>query len=110
MEREIMTETAETTAPAPIGDEEGWEWCFVEILGHRSHWCRSREVEKVGAKMLRVDVPINGDPVANGWMTVLYGGGSIFSYTLSDEKTVMKKNKPWQEAARLTYREDDEEE
>lgn len=67
-----------------------WEWAVVEIFGHRSHAGRAREEEKFGAKMLRIDVPLKGDPDANGWETHFYGGSSIFSYTLTDEASVMK--------------------
>jgi len=41
--------------------------------GHRSHWGRSREEERFGAKMIRIDVPNQGDP-AKGWTTHYYGG------------------------------------
>ena len=34
--------------------------------------------------MIRIDVPINGDPEKNGWESHFYGGGSIFSYTPTD--------------------------
>jgi hypothetical protein len=41
--------------------DEGWEWCFLEIMGHRSHWGRARQEERFGAKMIRIDVPsLNG--------------------------------------------------
>lgn len=83
------------TNQAPETEEEGWEWCFIEIMGHRSHWGRCREVERFGAKMVRVDVPIDGDPVAKGWATHFYGGPSIFSFALTDEQTVLKRNKPY---------------
>ena len=91
-------------------EHDGWEWCFVEIMGHRSHWGRSREEERFGAKMIRIDVPNQGDPAANGWTTHYYGGASIFSYSLTDEATVMKRNKPYMPPARLSLPapEDDE--
>lgn len=80
--------------------EKGWEWALVEIFGHRSHAGRAREEERFGAKMLRIDVPVKGDPVANGWETHWYGGSSIFSYTLTDEDSVMRSNKPYEAASR----------
>jgi len=70
--------------------EEQWEWAIVEIFGHRRHVGRAREEERFGAKMLRIDVPKLGpekDEVT--WSSHFYGGSSIFSYTLTDEKTVM---------------------
>jgi hypothetical protein len=93
---DAMVETAEQ-----IEEESGWEWCFLEIMGHRSHWGRSREEERFGAKMIRIDVPNQGDP-AKGWTTHYYGGASIFSYSLTDEATVMKRNKPYEPPSRLS--------
>lgn len=84
-----------------VDEQDGWEWCFLEIMGHRSHWGRSREEERFGAKMIRIDVPIEGDPT-KGWLTHYYGGASIFSYSLSDEATVMKRNKPYERPSRLS--------
>lgn len=34
-------------------------------------------------------------PVLIGWTTLFYGGAAIFSNTLTDEQTVMRKNAPW---------------
>jgi hypothetical protein len=103
--------TIETAAPA----NEGWEWALVEIMGHRTHWGRVREEERFGTKMLRVDVPSierkpaeveGGEPIAIfTWSTHYYGGASIFSFTLTDEATVMKRNTPYEPPHRLTYRE-----
>lgn len=79
-----------------IDDTNGWEWAMVEIFGHRRHAGRTREEERFGAKMLRIDVPVRGDPAANGWETHWYGGSSIFSYTLTDQDSVMRANKPYE--------------
>lgn len=87
-----MSDASEST-PATPAEDDGWEWAIVEIFGHRRHAGRAREEERFGAKMLRIDVPVKGDPVANGWETHRYGGGSIFSYTLTDEDSVMRANK-----------------
>ncbi|MFC3693375.1 hypothetical protein [Chenggangzhangella methanolivorans] len=83
-------------------EEEGWDWALVEIFGHRSHAGRTREEERFGAKLLRIDVPVDGDPTANGWRTHFYGGASIFSFTLTDEATVMRQNRPYRSPSRLT--------
>lgn len=83
--------------------DDGWEFAFVEIFGHRSHWGRTREEERFGTKMLRIDVPIKGDPAVHGWSTHFYGGAAIFSITLTDEATAMLKNMPWDAPARLQY-------
>ncbi|CAM5655752.1 hypothetical protein MAUB1S_11400 [Mycolicibacterium aubagnense] len=91
------TETAEA---------EGFEWMMVEIFGHRSHWGRGKEVERFGSKMLRIDVPQvlwsmpsqdepNPKPVVTGWVTHFYGGSAIFSNTLTDEETAIRRNAPY---------------
>lgn len=90
--------------------DEGFEWAIVEIFGHRKHAGRAREEERFGAKMLRIDVPtiaINqaeAKPVEVGgiesWTTHWYGGASLFSYTLTDEATVMRINRPYASASR----------
>lgn len=86
----------------PIPTEpDGWEWMLVEIMGHRTHWGRARQEERFGAKMLRIDVPNKGDPTAHGWSTHYYGGASIFSFSLTDEASVMKNNRPWDAPSRL---------
>src|ERR1700752_4609464 len=79
-------ETAEATTV-----DDSWEWAIVEIFGHRRHVGKAREEERFGAKMLRIDVPKIGaskDEVT--WSSHYYGGSSIFSYTVTDEKTVMR--------------------
>lgn len=88
--------TDETT-----NEGDGWEWAIVEIFGHRSHAGRAREEERFGSKMLRIDVPLKGDPAANGWESHFYGGGSIFSYTPTDEASVMRANKPYEAPSRF---------
>jgi hypothetical protein len=95
------TETI-ATETAALSDSNGWEWAIVEIFGHRRHAGRAREEERFGSKMLRIDVPVKGDPAANGWETHWYGGASIFSYTITDEPSVMRANKPYE--APSTYR------
>jgi hypothetical protein len=86
--------TADIAGPIPDADE-GWEYAAVEIFGRRSHYGRCREVERFGAKMLRVDIPIEGAPEVKGWITHFYGGSSIFSYTLTTMEAVLKANKPY---------------
>lgn len=93
--------TAEQT-----GTEPAFEWAIVEIMGHRKHAGRVREEERFGAKMLRVDVPKllvehtgkEDDPptfIVEKWTTHWYGGPSIFSFTLTDEASVMRINRPY---------------
>ncbi len=101
--------SGEANAPAPA-DTDGWEWAIVEIFGHRRHAGRVREEERFGAKLLRIDVPTKGDPAANGWETHWYGGASIFSYTLTDETSVMRLNKGYEPPSRYTLPPPDEHE
>jgi hypothetical protein len=83
---------------------------LVEIFGHRTHWGRGIEVERFGAKMLRIDVPKiewstpteekpSPEPLVKDWVTHFYGGASIFSNTLTDERTVLIRNAPYAKPA-----------
>lgn len=86
-----MNDHTTTTATTATTEADGWEWAIVEIFGHRRHVGRTREEEKFGAKMLRVDVPTLGPgPEDVTWSSHYYGGSSLFSYTPTDERTVMK--------------------
>ncbi len=79
----------ETPQAAPAADD-GWEWAIVEIFGHRRHVGKAREEERFGAKMLRIDVPKLGATKEElTWSSHYYGGSSIFSYTVTDERTVL---------------------
>lgn len=94
------TASESTAAPTPP-EGDGWEWAVVEIMGFRKLAGRAREEERFGSKMLRIDVPVRGDPIANGWATSWYGGSSIFSFTLTDEDSVMRANKPYEPPSRV---------
>lgn len=94
-----MTEQAQA---APIDSEPKFEWAIVEIFGHRRHAGRTIEEERFGAKMLRIDVPVKGDPEKFGWQTFYYGGSSIFSFALTDEVSVMRANKPYEPPSRYS--------
>lgn len=101
-----MTDSA---APAPPAtDEPGWEWMAVEIFGHRRHVGRVREEERFGAKMMRIDVPVEGDPDAKGWTTHFYGGSSIFGMRLVDREAALAANRPYTPPARLSLPRPDE--
>ncbi len=69
------------------------EYAIVEIFGHRRHAGRVLEVERFGAKLLRVDVPADGD-FEKGYTSHFYGGSSIFSFTPTTLATVKKMNEP----------------
>lgn len=110
-----MPDATETAAPA----DDGFEWMMVEIFGHRSHWGKGKEVERFGSKMLRIDVPQvewsevsaehpTPEPVVVGWVTHFYGGGSIFSNTLTDEATAVRRCAPYSRPARFLPPPDDE--
>ena len=96
-----MIELSETALP-PAPEPDGWEWAIVEVFGHRRHAGRTREEERFGAKLLRIDIPKSGDAEAHGWETIYYGGSSIFSFSLSDEATCRAINKPYEPPARRT--------
>ncbi|BEV44709.1 hypothetical protein [Afipia carboxidovorans] len=92
-----MTEAPEAK---PIDETPKFEWAIVEIFGHRRHAGRTIEEERFGAKMLRIDVPVKGNPEQFGWQTFYYGGASIFSFVLTDEQSVMTVNKPYEPPSR----------
>ena len=100
-----MTEQTAVPAVEPETDD-GWEWAIVEVMGHRRHAGRTREVERYGIKMIRVDVPVDGDPVAKGWSTHFYTGASLFGVTPCTEAAALKANRPYEPIGRLTYRGD----
>ena len=97
---------------------DGFEWAVLEVFGHRRHAGRAREEERFGAKMLRIDVPTIGINQAEGqppevggvtgWTTHWYGGASIFSFTLTDEASVMRINRPYVPAQRYIAPPDDD--
>ena len=79
--------------------DDGWEWAVVEIMGHRRHVGRTREVERFGAKMIRVDVPACGNPAEHGWITHFYPGSALFSFTPTDEASALRANRPYEPPA-----------
>lgn len=89
----------ETTAEQDHG--EGWESAIVEVFGHRKHVGFIREEERFGAKLMRIDVPTNGDVDHPTWETHWYGGASIFSLTLTDAASVFAANKPYRAPSRF---------
>ncbi len=97
--------------------DDAFEWAIVEIMGHRRHAGRVREEERFGARMLRIDVPtiLLVSPAEEGaaatatvdrWTSHYYGGSSIFSFTPTDEATVMKHNRPYEPPQRYLPRAD----
>lgn len=74
-----MTSQAEAARPTE-GETIVDQFAVVEIFGHRRLAGRVKEVEQFGTKMLRIDIPTEGD-FAKGFTTQLYGGGSLFSVT-----------------------------
>jgi hypothetical protein len=75
-------------------DTQPATWACVEIFGHRKHYGRISEVEKFGAKFLRVDVPgMAAAPLlgeAETFTTFVYGGSAIFSVTPMTEEACRK--------------------
>lgn len=82
---------------------DGWSWAIVEVMGHRRHVGRVRE-ERYGTKMLRVDVPVDGDPEANGWRTHFYAGSALFGETPCTREAALAANKPYERPALLSHR------
>lgn len=75
---------------ATTQETDGFEWAIVEIFGHRRHVGRAREEERFGSKLLRIDVPEIQPDGSKVWASHFYGGSSIFSFTPTDEATVMR--------------------
>lgn len=98
-EAELAAADAKLAAQTDVDD--GWEWMIVEVMGHRRHAGRVREVERFGAKFMRVDVPNKGDPEAHSWTTRFYPPGSLFGFTPADRDAVMAVNKPYEAPARV---------
>lgn len=61
------------------GDPAYEGWALVEQMGFRKTYCRVREVEQFGTKMLRMDVPIPGQPA--DYVTFFAGGPSLYQVT-----------------------------
>lgn len=83
------------------------EYAIVEVFGHRKHAGRIYEIERFGTKLLRIDIPKDGD-FAMGFTTHFYGGPSIFSLTPCDLATVQRANKPYQPASLLTHADEED--
>ncbi len=100
-----MTSSTGATCDGGPADD-GWEWAVVEVMGHRRHAGRTREQERFGVRMVRVDVPVQGAPAEHGWKTHFYPGSSLFSYTPSDEATCLRLNRPFEPLARYALAHD----
>ena len=98
-------ERCEREARAAMDADDGWEWMVVEVMGHRRHAGRVREVERFGAKLMRVDVPNKGDPDVHGWTSHFYPPASLFGFMPAERETVLAANKPYERPAplRLQY-------
>lgn len=94
-------QTIDDATPTASTEDDGWQWAAVEIFGHTRHAGRIREIEQFGLKMMRIDVPVDGDPIGKGWQTRFYGGASIFSITLCTQEAALKANKPYVSPYRL---------
>lgn len=95
-----MTDQTEAHAAEQQPDVEESHFAICEIMGHRRLAGRIREVERFGTKMLRIDIPTNGD-FAQGFTTQYYAGSALFSVTDTDLATVCKMNKPYERARPL---------
>ncbi len=62
-------------------DDKEEVWAIVELMGHVRLAGRLAEEEHFGAKMGRLDIP-QGD----GFVTQLFGGGSVYRITVVTEE------------------------
>jgi hypothetical protein len=70
-----------TTKPATAErTEQADQWAIVELMGHVRLAGRLTEEEKFGAKMGRLDIPLN-----EGFITQYFGGGSVYRITFVSE-------------------------
>lgn len=79
------------------------EWAQVEVFGHRRHFGRIGEVERFGARLLRIDA-LTDDPAV--FETLFYGGASIFSIMPCTEESARAyaasmRARPYTPATRL---------
>jgi hypothetical protein len=96
-----LNSALDQTDKSIAGNDDGWEWALLEICGFRKHAGRCREVERFGAKLLRIDVPTvktnaSGQLEATAWETHFYSGQSMFSYTPTTEAVVLQANKRYE--------------
>lgn len=101
------TEASAEASRLPLGGE----WAMVEIFGHRRHYGRIQEIERFGAKFLRIDViGIESD---EPFESMDYAGAAIFSLLPVTEELARKRAqderpRPYKPAALLTDARDDE--
>lgn len=76
----------------PVNTPPTDDWAIVELMGHRQRAGRVSEVEKFGAKLLRIDMPCGGPTDGEGgrqdWVTEFYGGSAIYALRPCDEEIV----------------------
>jgi len=69
------------------------QWAIVELMGHVRVAGRVTEEERFGAKLGRVDIPMEG----GGYATQYFGGGSVYRLTPTTEeiaRAVALRNQP----------------
>ena len=84
---------AADAAPAAEVEQPADNWAIVEIMGHRKHIGRVRNVQKYGAGMLEVNVPNRDGSVKS---THYYGGAAIFAVTpISEAQALATLKRDW---------------
>lgn len=73
-------------------DERMDEWCLVELMGHRRHAARVREVEIAGAGMLRLDEPSVDDGPGR---TLYVSPSSVYALHPTTEEAVRMMVRTW---------------
>lgn len=61
-------------------------WAILELMGHRQRGGYVKDVEMFGGKMLRIDIPVNGDTT----VTEFYGGSAVYALRPCTEEIVRK--------------------
>jgi hypothetical protein len=110
MDEAVSRTAAWLDGSTPLDGKPAELWACVEIFGHRRHYGRVSEVERFGAKLLRVDVPIVPEAPLLGdnevFETHVYGGAAIFSLTPMTEtaaRSWAKGERPEAPMRRLAY-------
>jgi len=85
-------------------------WALLELMGHRQRPGYVREVELAGAKMLRVDIPVDKDDAGQDRMvTEFYGPSAIYALRPCAEEVIRDEVKRYGADPRpvrpLVYRE-----
>jgi len=74
-------------------------WAILELMGHRVRYGHVSEVEMFGGKLLRIDIPVNGEPDADH-ISEFYSCGSVYSLRPASEQIIRDQIKRYGEDLR----------